>query len=137
MVSEKKGLKTYIYIISDSTGETAQLVARAAISQFSSDLLKIKLFAHIESIKDIKGILEKIEKNNSIIVYTLIKPDLRRFLREESEKNSVNSFDIMGPIIENIEKLNHDERRECERTRAQMCRGIVGERFAEVPAFRN
>jgi len=106
MVSEKKGLKTYIYIISDSTGETAQLVARAAISQFSSDLLKIKLFAHIESIKDIKGILEKIEKNNSIIVYTLIKPDLRRFLREESEKNSVNSFDIMGPIIENVEKLS-------------------------------
>jgi regulator of PEP synthase PpsR (kinase-PPPase family) len=106
MVNEKKGLKTYIYIISDSTGETAQLVARAAISQFNSDLLKIKLFAHIESIKDIKGILEKIEKNNSLIIYTLIKPELRRFLREESEKYSISSFDIMGPIIENIEKIS-------------------------------
>ncbi|MEA2021953.1 MAG: pyruvate, water dikinase regulatory protein [Candidatus Caldatribacteriota bacterium] len=106
MVNKKKELNTYIYIISDSTGETVQLVARAAISQFNSDFLKIKLFAHIESIKDIKGILKKIEKNNSLIVYTLIKPELRRFLREESEKYSISSFDIMGPIIENIEKIS-------------------------------
>ena len=106
MVNEKKELNTYIYIISDSTGETVQLVARAAISQFNSELLKIILFAHIESIKDIKGILEKIEKNNSLIIYTLIKPELRKFLREELEKNSISSFDIMGPIIENIEKIS-------------------------------
>jgi len=105
MVNEKKGLKTYIYIISDSTGETAQLVARAAIGQFNSEFLKIKLFAHIGSIKDIRGILEKIEKNNSLTIYTLVKPELRQFLREESEKNSISSFDMMGPIIENIERI--------------------------------
>ena len=46
-----------VYIISDSTGETAQTVVHAALSQFNSDDIKLKLFAHIESIKDIKGII--------------------------------------------------------------------------------
>ncbi len=106
MIDEKNKLNTYVYILSDSTGETAQSVSRAAISQFNSEYFKIKLFAHIESIKDIEGILEKIEKNNSLIVYTLIKPELRSFLREESKKKLVNSFDIMGPIIDNLEKIS-------------------------------
>jgi len=52
--------KPTIYIISDSTGETAQTVVYAAISQFNSEDIKLKLFAHIESIKDIKGIIDKI-----------------------------------------------------------------------------
>jgi len=106
MINYKEELFFNIYIISDSTGETAQMVARAAASQFNSNLLRIKLFAHVESTKDIKGILEKIKRKNSLIVYTLIKPELRRFLKEETKNKAIISFDIMGPIIESIEKIS-------------------------------
>ena len=98
--------KPTVYIISDSTGETAQNVVHAALSQFNSDDIKFKLFAHIESIKDIKGIIDKIHKEKSFIVYTVVKPELRLFLKEESEKQSVVSFDMFGPIVDNIEKIS-------------------------------
>ena len=95
-----------VYIISDSTGETAQTVVHAALSQFNSDDIKLKLFAHIESIKDIKGIIDQINKEKSFIVYTVVKPELRLFLKEESKKQSVVSFDMFGPIMENIERIS-------------------------------
>ena len=60
-----------VYIISDSTGETAQTVVHAALSQFNSDDIKLKLFAHIESIKDIKGIIDQINKEKSFIMFYL------------------------------------------------------------------
>jgi len=98
--------KPTVYIISDSTGETAQNVVHAALSQFNSEDIKLKLFAHIESIKDIAGIIDQIHKEKSFLVYTIVKPELRLFLKEESKKQSVVSFDMLGPIIDNIERIS-------------------------------
>jgi len=98
--------KPTVYIISDSTGETAKNVVHAALSQFDSDDIKLKLFAHIESKKDIMGIIGQINKEKGFIVYTIVKPELRSFVKEESEKQSVVSFDMFGPIMENIERVS-------------------------------
>ena len=98
--------KPTVYIISDSTGETAQNVVHAALSQFDSDDIKLKLFAHIESKKDITGIISQLNKEKCFIVYTIVKPELRSFLKEESRKQSVVSFDMLGPMIENIERIS-------------------------------
>lgn len=98
--------KPTVYIISDSTGETAQNVVNAALSQFDSDDIKLKLFSHIESKKDITGIISQLNKEKGFIVYTIVKPELRLFLKEESKKQSVVSFDILGPMIENIERIS-------------------------------
>ncbi len=98
--------KPTVYIISDSTGETAQTVVHAALSQFDSDDIKLKLFAHIESMKDITGIIGQINKEKGFIVYTIVKTELRLFLKEESKKQSVISFDMLGPIMENIERIS-------------------------------
>jgi len=103
---ENNKSKPTIYIVSDSTGETAQTVVHAAISQFGSNDIKLKLFSHIESIKDIKGIIDKIDKEKGFVIYTIVKPELRKFLIEESKKQFVISFDLLGPIIDNIEKIS-------------------------------
>jgi len=95
-----------VYIVSDSTGETARNVVHAAISQFNSGEIKLKLFAHVESKKDIQGILDRINKEKSFIVYTIVKPELSLFLQEEAKRRSVFSFNMLGPIIENIERIS-------------------------------
>jgi len=105
-MAEQVESKPIIYIISDSTGETAQNVVNAAVSQFDSDNIKLKLFAHVESTKDIKGIIDKINKEKNFIVYTIVKPELRSFLKEESQRKSIFSFDVLGPLIENVERIS-------------------------------
>ncbi|HER23581.1 MAG TPA: phosphoenolpyruvate synthase regulatory protein, partial [Candidatus Atribacteria bacterium] len=98
--------KSTVYIISDSTGETAQNVVHAALGQFDSNDIQVKLLAHIESKKDITGIISQLNKEKVFIVYTIVKPELRLFLKEESKKHYIVSFDLLGPMIENIERIS-------------------------------
>ncbi len=42
-----------IYVVSDSVGETAELVTKAAISQFYGEVVKVKRFPFVEDISNV------------------------------------------------------------------------------------
>ena len=55
----------YVFVVSDSTGETAEKVARAAISQFSIPDVHLKRFLLIDSELKLREIItEAADKNN-------------------------------------------------------------------------
>ncbi len=70
-----------IYVVSDSVGETAELVTKAAISQFNGSNTVIKRFPYIEDTEHIDEVISLAKLNQGLIVYTLVKPDMRRILR--------------------------------------------------------
>ena len=39
----------YIYVVSDSIGETAEVVVKAVLSQFDRELLKLKRFHRVDN----------------------------------------------------------------------------------------
>ena len=58
-----------IYVISDSIGETAEAVSRAAISQFNTESsYEIRRFPYINEEQQILEILEEARNENSAIV---------------------------------------------------------------------
>ena len=62
-----------IYVISDSVGETAQQVTKAALSQFSIDNeYEIRRFPYVADENFLKEILESGKNEGAIIVYTLV-----------------------------------------------------------------
>lgn len=63
-------IKPTIYIISDSVGETAELVTKAAISQFNGNDAEIKRFPYVEDFQHIEEVLSLAKMNHGIIVYT-------------------------------------------------------------------
>lgn len=94
-----------IFIISDSIGETGELVAKAAISQFRPGLqhTKLKRFTHIDSIFHIKEITELAKQQNAIILYTLVQTDMREALVNCCEKYGLDCVDLIGPVIKLLE----------------------------------
>ena len=46
-----------IYVVSDSIGETAELVTKAAISQFNGGAVKIKRFPFVEDSSHVDEVL--------------------------------------------------------------------------------
>ncbi|EDL63152.1 hypothetical protein BSG1_06537 [Bacillus sp. SG-1] len=94
----------YIYVVSDSVGETAELVTKAAISQFDGSNTVIKRFPYVEDFSHLDEVLSLAKLNNGLIVYTLVKPDMRKYLKEQAEKEQLYAFDIMGPIMETYQK---------------------------------
>jgi hypothetical protein len=85
--------------VSDSVGETADLVTRAALSQFNSGQAELRRFSYVESEQAILDILETADPDNSVIVFTLIYPELREFMIRETDKRTIPVVDVMGPTM--------------------------------------
>ncbi|MBM7855790.1 regulator of PEP synthase PpsR (kinase-PPPase family) [Desulfohalotomaculum tongense] len=86
-------------MLSDSVGETAELVAKAAVSQFNHGSVEIKRIPYVNSISDIHDVVEEAAGQNCIIAYTLVLPELREALVQEADRNNIIVVDIMGPLM--------------------------------------
>ncbi len=96
-----------IYIVSDSVGETAELVVKAAVSQFNHGSVKIQRVPYANEVRDIIDVVEEAALYNSVIAYTLVLPELRDILVQEAQKHNVPVVDIMGPIIDALALITH------------------------------
>lgn len=94
-----------IYVVSDSVGETAELVVKAAISQFNNSATEIKRVPYVEDKGTISEVISLAKMNNAIIAFTLVVPELRYFLIQEAKTAEVTVFDIIGPLIDNMQGL--------------------------------
>ncbi|MDK2918259.1 MAG: [pyruvate, water dikinase]-phosphate phosphotransferase / [pyruvate, water dikinase] kinase [Candidatus Petromonas sp.] len=91
--------KLFIYIISDSIGETAEQVAKAAISQFKNVDYELVRYPYITEKKRIHQILKEASGRRSVIIFTTVIEDLKQTLIEECEKNNIKYVDIMSSLL--------------------------------------
>ncbi|MFJ7933630.1 pyruvate, water dikinase regulatory protein [Sporosarcina sp. NPDC096371] len=96
--------KLTLFIVSDSVGETADLVAKAAASQFRQGLeaVSMKRFSHIEEESQLHEIAYLAKSQEAIIIYTLVKTGMRRKIQEQCEKYGVQCIDLLGPVVDRI-----------------------------------
>lgn len=89
-----------LYIVSDSLGETGELVGRAALSQFMTAGFTVKRHSYTHDIESLKEVLdEAIENENAVLIYTLIDKDLVEFLKDYIKDTSLVAVDIISPLI--------------------------------------
>ena len=92
-----------IYVISDSVGETAQQVTKAAISQFQlEDDYEIRRFPYVVEVNFLEEILKSAKEENAIVIYTLVEQELLEFTEQYCEKENLSCVDLMTPILKQI-----------------------------------
>ncbi len=95
-----------LFLISDALGETAELVSRAAMSQFPDAKILVRRFRHIEEEDSLKEIfLEVKAASNPMILFTLIVPTLREFLLTWAEREKVRCVDVMGSTVHGLQEV--------------------------------
>ncbi|EZP76186.1 PEP synthetase regulatory protein [Parageobacillus genomosp. 1] len=94
-----------VYVVSDSGGETAELVVKAAASQFYSTHIQIKRVPYVEDKTTLAEVVALAKMNRGIIAFTLVVPEMRQFLMEEATREGVMAYDIIGPLIEQMSDL--------------------------------
>ena len=99
-----------IYLISDSTGETLDRIFLALKAQFLDFKYKINQFSFTRTENQILKILEIAkEKENSIILYTIVNDNLANFLKDVSTKKNIPCFNVLGDLIMKFsETLNQE-----------------------------
>ncbi|MDC3415548.1 pyruvate, water dikinase regulatory protein [Aquibacillus salsiterrae] len=97
--------KPVVFVISDSVGETAEFVVKAALSQFIYDQeYEMHRFPYIDNKMTLKKAVQLAKDKQGIIGFTLVDPELRNYLKTESKIQHVECIDIMGPMISAMER---------------------------------
>lgn len=92
-----------IYVISDSVGETAQQVTKAAMSQYSINTdYEIRRFPYVVEKSFLEEILNGAKSENAIVIYTLVEESLLNFTKEFCENEKLSHVDLMTPILNEI-----------------------------------
>lgn len=102
MSDDLKKAEYYIYVISDATGETAETVTLAALSQFKKKDVIISRTGHVRSDDHIRSLVKEAAEVRGLIVHTLVSDRLRRVLIEEAHRYQLLTIDIIGPLLETL-----------------------------------
>lgn len=94
-----------VYVLSDSVGETAELVIKAGLSQFNNGKYKIQRVPYVEDRKTIDESLQLAAGKESIIGFTLVDPELRSYLNNRAKEMGIAAIDIMGPMMNEMEQV--------------------------------
>lgn len=97
--------KPVVYVISDSVGETAEFVVKAVASQFNSGHVEIRRAPFVNDADTLRDIIEEASLGHAMIAYTLVLPELREIIQEESRKRNLIAVDVMGPMMDAFAQL--------------------------------
>ncbi|WP_227934941.1 pyruvate, water dikinase regulatory protein [Alkalihalobacillus deserti] len=96
-----------VYVVSDSVGETAELVVKAAASQFSSAGLEVRRIPYVEDKETIEEVVILATKAKALIAFTLVVPEIKDHLLTLAKEANVETVDIIGPMLEKIGVLTN------------------------------
>ena len=98
--------KYNVYLVSDSTGETLDRIFLSLKSQFANFEYNKKEFAFVRTEQQIDKIIKEcVNLENSLILYTIVETKLAKYISNQSNKNSIPCFGILGNLILSFSKL--------------------------------
>lgn len=93
-----------VYIISDSTGETAETFAKSVVTHFPNVEFNVNRKFNIDSEEKINKIVEKMP-NDSIIIQTIAEKKLEEYLIQKAKEENIKVIDILGPALSIFEQV--------------------------------
>lgn len=88
-----------IFVVSDSSGETAISTLQTAISQFPKIKVKIKRFPFTTSKERLLTILETAKEQHALIFHTLMKHDFSSIIIDFCRQNNLTQYDALNSAI--------------------------------------
>lgn len=100
-------MKYYAFLVSDSVGETANILFKTALSQFNTELFEIYTFPFIKTFQDVDTIVKKARECNAIVLYTVVMKEINYYIENELDKYNIKSQDLLKDTLNMIkEKTN-------------------------------
>ncbi|MDR7002415.1 regulator of PEP synthase PpsR (kinase-PPPase family) [Neobacillus niacini] len=91
--------KEVVYVVSDSVGETAELVVKAVATQFNGGHVEIRRNSYVEDFEDIEDVILLAKEGQSIIAYTIVVPALKDYLDQRAAEEGIYAVDLLNPLL--------------------------------------
>jgi len=94
-----------IFAVSDSTGDTAERLVRAALTQYEDAEVTVVRRGHVDTDERVRAVMREACECGAAIIYTLVSAELRRLTLEQARLLGVEAVDLMGPVLERLSSL--------------------------------
>lgn len=94
-----------LYVISDSIGETGELIGRAAVRQFIMDKFEIKRYPYVSKKEQIEEIFDEAKLGTSLVLYTTVQTNIANYINAKGLELNIPTIDIMSAPLKAIENL--------------------------------
>lgn len=93
-------MRLHLHLLSDSTGETLENIAKAALAQFDDVEVLRHFWPMVRSETHLERILNEIAQNPGLVLFTLVNPEIRRTLEARCRA-------IGLPAVAPLDPVNH------------------------------
>ncbi|WP_310534866.1 pyruvate, water dikinase regulatory protein [Novosphingobium sp.] len=97
--------KIHIHLLSDSTGETLEMIAKAALAQFDDAQVSRHFWPMVRSQQHMDRVLGEIAAHPGLVLFTLVNSELRNRLEERCRAlalPSVAALDTVTAVLEDL-----------------------------------
>jgi regulator of PEP synthase PpsR (kinase-PPPase family) len=95
-----------LHVVSDATGETAARLVQALEAQFpDQEFVEIR-HPRVESEDDLQLAVNRMRGRPAVVVYTLVKPELREAMRTLCRRARLHYCDLLGQPIEAVARVS-------------------------------
>ncbi|MBB5173927.1 pyruvate, water dikinase regulatory protein [Texcoconibacillus texcoconensis] len=98
-----------VYVVSDSVGETAELVVKAAASQFSTTNVDIRRVPYVEDEGTVDEVVAQAKESGGMIAFTLVIPKVKNYMLMRANTEGIEIYDILGPMINLFENRMEEQ----------------------------
>jgi len=109
-----------LHIVSDSTGETAARLVQALEAQFPEQEFEEVRHPRCDSIADLERAVTSARGRASVVVYTLVDPEMRDAMRRLCRRTRVHYCDLLGHPIDAVARVSGQAARMTPGSRAPL-----------------
>jgi len=88
-----------IFLLSDATGETAEKMVTAALTQFRQKNVRQRRISHVRTKTDIYEALDEALKEQGLVIYTIVNRELAQLVHAECSSLGLPSLDLLTPLL--------------------------------------
>ena len=89
----------HVHLVSDSTGETVNLVGRACLVQFDHIEAEEHIWSLVRTENKVEEILTTLEEQGGFVIYTLVDSKIRRLLEDGCAALQIPCIAVLDPIV--------------------------------------
>jgi regulator of PEP synthase PpsR (kinase-PPPase family) len=97
--------KFHLHMLSDSTGETLEMIAKAALAQFEGAEVHRHFWPMVRSQQHLDRVLGEIAANPGLVLFTLVNPDIRTRLEARCRTLGLPSVAALDRVTATLEDM--------------------------------
>jgi regulator of PEP synthase PpsR (kinase-PPPase family) len=89
----------HLHLLSDSTGETLEVIAKACLAQFDGVEVLRHSWSMVRSEGHLDRVLDDVERRPGLVLYTLVNSTIRRELEKQTRRRKIHAVSVLDPVV--------------------------------------